>query len=352
MLSVSYEEYYDVIDAVKYQPCVSIIMPFEPKMGQKSAIESRLKSAMNKVKNELQDNYPDEKAVPVFHKLFSLIKNLNYSTHKKSIAVFVSPIIEKVYYLNVPVKEKIIIDESFGIRDLIHSKKEIYKYLVLMLSNERNSIFLGDPSQFTRIVSNTPESIANFTDVSYGKEQLLDKFLQHTDNGLGNILQSYSFPLFVVGTENLVEHFKKLTHNNDRVLYYIHGNYEVAEETEIRKAIIPYLTDWKKVKQQYLLLQLSTYLKTKKLAIGIEEVWTKASLKKGRLLVVEKNYMYPAQCDAEEDIYNSADAENNSYCIKDAVDDVIKKVLESGGDVEFVDKNILKDYQRIALIQY
>ena len=122
MLSVSYEEYYDVIDAVKYQPCVSIIMPFEPKMGQKSAIESRLKSAMNKVKIELQDNYPDEKAVPVFHKLFSLIKNLNYGTHKKSIAVFVSPVVEKVYYLDVHVKEKIIIDESFEIRDIVYSK--------------------------------------------------------------------------------------------------------------------------------------------------------------------------------------------------------------------------------------
>jgi hypothetical protein len=38
--------------------------------------------------------------------------------------------------------------------------------------------------------------------------------------------------------------------------------------------------------------------------------------------------------------------------IKDAVDDVMEKVLETGGDVEFVDEGMLKDYDHIALVQY
>ena len=118
MPSVFYEEDHHVIDDVKYLPCVSVIMPFDPKMGQKAVIENRLKSAMNKVRNELQVSYPYEKAAPVFQKLDSLIQNLNYGTHKKSIAVFVSPLVAKVYYLNIPVKEKVIIDESFEIREI------------------------------------------------------------------------------------------------------------------------------------------------------------------------------------------------------------------------------------------
>jgi hypothetical protein len=34
------------------------------------------------------------------------------------------------------------------------------------------------------------------------------------------------------------------------------------------------------------------------------------------------------------------------------VDDVIEKVLENGGDVEFVDEGVLKDYHHIALILF
>jgi hypothetical protein len=40
----------------------------------------------------------------------------------------------------------------------------------------------------------------------------------------------------------------------------------------------------------------------------------------------------------------------NQFETKDVVGDIIEKVLESGGDVEFVEE--LKDYNRIALIEY
>ena len=59
-----------------------------------------------------------------------IIKNLNFNTYKKSIAIYVSPVFEKVLYLDIAVEEKIIIDESFEIRDLVSCKREIQEYLV------------------------------------------------------------------------------------------------------------------------------------------------------------------------------------------------------------------------------
>jgi hypothetical protein len=82
-------------------------------------------------------------------------------------------------------------------------------------------------------------------------------------------------------------------------------------------------------------------------------VWKAASEKKGRLLVIEKNYVCPArQGDQRENIYISSDLVNNDFHIKDAVDDTIEMVLQSGGDVEFVDEGVLSDYQKIALMEY
>jgi peptide subunit release factor 1 (eRF1) len=37
---------------------------------------------------------------------------------------------------------------------------------------------------------------------------------------------------------------------------------------------------------------------------------------------------------------------------RDVVDDIIERVLEYGGDVAFVNKNVLKKYQHIALIKF
>jgi Bacterial archaeo-eukaryotic release factor family 3 len=356
-------ELRELIEAVHYRPAVSIIMPFEPKMSLKTEITQALKFAADKVELELKENYPDEMSTLVMQKLKAIYKNLNFNTHKKSIAIFVSPVFEKVLYLDIAVEEKIIVDESLEIRDLVYSKKQLHKYLVLLLSSNESRIYLGNSENFVRIVSNTsksvamendaPERVANFSDVTDHKEILMNKFLQHIDNGLDIILNAYHLPLFVLGVDRILGHFKKLTKHTSAVIEYVHGNYEEATTDELKKILQPHITDWQKVKQKDLLNQLEEAAGKNKLAVGMREVWREAMNQKGRLLVVEKNYMYAAQHGgSEEVIYKTIEPYNKFSYIKDAVDDVMEKVLENGGDVEFVDEGVLKDYKHIALVQY
>jgi Bacterial archaeo-eukaryotic release factor family 3 len=215
-------EIREVMNAVSYLPSVSLIMPFEPKMNLKTELSYKLKMAADKIALQLTENYEPEKTKAVLDKLNSLLSGLNYNTYKKSIAVFVSPVFEKVYYLDIPVEEKIIIDESFEIRDLVYSKKQLHKYLILILSAEWTKIFLGNSKEFIRLKSTTPdnvnaiwnqepERVANFSDPSSRKELMLNKFLKYTDEGLGMILKATPLPVFVLGTERTAGHFKKLT---------------------------------------------------------------------------------------------------------------------------------------------
>ena len=364
MNSIVSPEIHEVMETVHYRPAVSIILPFEPKMGSKKELTHSLKIAAGKVEKELLENYPRETAILIMQKLRAMIKVLNFSTHKKSIAIYVSPVFEKVLYLDVQVEEKIIVDESFEIRDLVYSKKQLHKYLVLMLSSRVSRIYLGNTNTFVRILSDTsqsvydyindvPERVANFSDVSERKEILLDKFLTHIDNSLDIILNAYRLPLFIVGTEKILGRFKKLSKHTGTVIDYIQGNYEEATLPELKELLEPRISDWKKVMQKDLLNQLEEAANKKKLVIGMKDVWREAINHQGRLLIIEKNYMYAAQYGSSSDvIYKTTEPYNRFSYIRDAVDDVIEKVLESGGDVEFVDEDILKDYHHIALVKY
>lgn len=357
-------EIKEVMGAVHYRPAVSVIMPFEPKMNLKYGLTHSLKIAADKVELELLENYPDGKGLLVIKKLRGIMSELNYDTHKKSIAIFVSPVFEKVLYLDIAVEEKIIVDESFEIRDLVYCKKQLHKYLVLLLCGKESRTYLGNSNDFVRIVSNTPESlhaylteppekVANFSDAQSRKEMQTDKFLQHIDHALDIILNAYHLPLFVLGEERILGHFKKLTKHSSAVVEYIHGNYEEATLPELKALLQPHITDWKKVNQTDLLNQMEEAEGKKKLAVGVRDVWRQAMNHKGRLLLVEKNYMYAAQHgSSDEIIYEAREPYNKFSYIKDAVDDIIEKVLENGGDVEFVDTDILKDYHHIVLIQY
>src|SRR6185312_1036626 len=81
-------------------PSVSIFLPFNPKMDSKRDITKKLQIAVDKVEQQLFDNFSFEMAMLVMHKLKAILQNLNYSSHKKSLAIFVSPVFEKVFYLN------------------------------------------------------------------------------------------------------------------------------------------------------------------------------------------------------------------------------------------------------------
>lgn len=353
-----------MLEAPRYLPSVSIILPFEPKMSTKPELEYLLKRAIEKAEKDLKTNYPADVTATIMQKIRAQVRELDFSTYKKSIALFVSPVFERVFYLDIPVEEKLIIDESFEIRDLVYSKKEIHKYLVLVISRERSRIFLGNTVQFMRLSSLSAESsaayedevsehLSHFSSPPERKEVLLKKFLHHVDNNLGIILKASPLPLFVMGTERTVGHFKKISRYSNRISAFVHGNFDEAPEPVIRKAIAPHVADWKKIKQRDLLRQLDAAHSARKLTFGVQEVWKEAAHEKGRLLVVEKNYVYACRkCGDGQTIFDKDEINDNSFYIKDAVDDIIEKVLQSGGDVEFVDEGLLKDYQQIALIQY
>ncbi|MBK8610670.1 MAG: hypothetical protein IPL84_12215 [Chitinophagaceae bacterium] len=80
-------------------------------MGLKAKLAHALEMATDKIEGELLENYPNEMSTLLMRKLKTIINNLNFDTHKKSIAIYVSPVFEKVLYLDIAVEEKIIIDE-------------------------------------------------------------------------------------------------------------------------------------------------------------------------------------------------------------------------------------------------
>jgi hypothetical protein len=349
---------------VHYMPAVSILLPFDPKMCIRAEIEHKLKIVLGKVSKRLRADFPAEKAIPVIEKLNRLIENLNYDTHKKSIAIFASPIAEKVFYLDISIKEKIVIDDSFEIRELVLNKINAIQYLILLLNTEHSRMFLAGCSSLVLIKSNIPDNAqdykrdlpgktTHFSDIHEEKEILLDNFMHHMDEGLSLILKAYPLPVFVMGPERVTGHFKALTKNHKNIVQYIHGNFAEVNESVFHDVMKPYLADWRKIQERMILREIDKAQNANKLVTGMKEVWSAATHRKGKLLIVEKDYTCSASLAGNPD---NIELENENtkrpFYIKDAVDDIIEKILENGGDVEFVDNDVLIDNGHIALIKF
>jgi hypothetical protein len=356
MLAEKYKETLPLLLPVKRSPCVSVIMPFEPKMNSREAIDHSLKVVVDRINRELYNSFSKDVADEVLQTLQNVIDHLDYSTHKKSIALYVSGTREKVYYLDIEVREKITTDTSFGIRDVVMNKNDERRFLVLVISGKKEKIYVVTGNKLQLITSNSvthverdlPEPVGNFTDAATIRETRLRKFLRYIDNGLSNVLRFYPMPLFIVTPQKNMGYFQSITKHKKNIAGFVHGNFDNATESELLKALEPQLKNWNVVRENHLQHQLKMARDDNKLTIGIRNVWMRANLKHKQLLIVERNFYCPALLTEKGETVFADGDRNNVIAAKDAVDDVIEKVLANGGDVEFVDD--LKDQNRIALM--
>lgn len=350
----------EVAKQALYLPSVSIFLPYEPKMISKSILNKTIKNALEKVERKVFDSFNYDIAVLVMQKLSGIINNLDSSTHKKTIAIFVSPFFEKILYLNTELEEKIIVGESFHIRDLIKNKKEFHNYLLLKLSAREVNMYYNVSGKMKKIFSTNQDILFSSTGKCWIKEareknpeiyeQRIEKFFHCIDNTLGYILEPYSIPLLVTGNNKLISEFKKVTRHHLSITDYIACNDENNVDS-IEKFLTPYLQDWKKIIEKKFLNKLLLAASNHKLVTGIKDVYKTAKHHGGKILLVEEGYNYPEKyLDSNEIIFKATSSTGKFSYLKDAVDEIIEKVLEEDGEVEFVEEGILKKYDKIALI--
>ena len=348
----------EVLDEIQHHPSICLLLPFEPKMTLKVKLKERLSIASYAVERQLLDKYPGDMAWLMIGKLSAVIAGLNYNTHKKSIAIYLSPVIEKIFYLDMPLEEKVAVDDGFDIRQIVYNKKQDQTCLVMLLSGKESRIYLAKKDGLIRLVTTTARPLqdqgkmAVITDGEDFRKKVLESFLLHADNTLGIILKAYPMSLFICGNGELLQQFKTVTRFGDAVVEYV--DHQVADATvnQIQKILAPHINDWGLVKQSYLLKKLQQAESVNRLSIGVKEVRKASMLYKGSLLLVERNFScHQLQNTGEEILFNVIESNHPFSYIKNTVDGVIEKVLENGGDVEFIDDDLLQKYQHIVLIQ-
>ena len=92
------KDYPDMPGPEESQPSISLILPFELKMNHEKSLFDLLTLSADKIEKELRVSYPEERITPVIKKLRKLIAGIHCRPNNQSIAIFVSPLTEKVYF--------------------------------------------------------------------------------------------------------------------------------------------------------------------------------------------------------------------------------------------------------------
>lgn len=132
----------------------------------------------------------------------------------------------------------------------------------------------------------------------------------------------------------------------------MNGDYEECSLDDLKRLLKLRMADWQQIKQKNLLHQLREAAGKNKLSVGVEDVRCEVINRRGRILLLEKQYLSDTNLLASGELnYKTAESYNKFSCIKNPIDEMIDKVLENGGEVEFVSNGFLEEYSHIALIK-
>jgi hypothetical protein len=85
---------------IPIKPCITLIIPFEGKMKNKTYMDYLLKVKADEIEKQLLNDNPRETVSPLINKLRNTLKTVHCAREGKTIGVFVSPSAEKVYYFS------------------------------------------------------------------------------------------------------------------------------------------------------------------------------------------------------------------------------------------------------------
>lgn len=338
---------------------VSVLLPFEPRSNSKKNIEASMRRLMEQMENQLLQQVSRQQTRQICGQLKQLFDQLDYSAASKSVAFWVSAERGKMFYWNIAVEEAVVISEDFDARRLLAFKKEEKQYLLLVMANHFAGIYLGNGRNLSRLVANAPVSASGgkgidpTADATQQQHIDLQRSVKHFDNALSILLRAYTLPVFIAAPAAHLACFEQISRNasNATALITIPAS---INEFGLKQVMASYISNWQTLKEKRLLAQLEQSLQMGKLAVGVSEVWKAAHQKRGKLLLVEEDYTYPAYLNTFDGIlYTDAIPLNESgRQTKDAVSDAIEQVLASGGKVEIVGNGVLSDYLHVTMICY
>jgi hypothetical protein len=351
-----------LIQQISGYPCVSITLPTHRTAPENRQDPVRVKNLVREAANRLLEEFPKREIEPLLLRLEKLADSIDYNFLLDGLVLYANQDFSKSFMLPFSVPERVIIDETFLTRDLVHALNDSTRYWVLSLSEKPTRLYEGVGDNLSEIQA---EGFPMFhtmpggskslpggkgINISAYRDEYHRKFFRQVDNALKPFMDADRLPLVVVGVDRYHSFFNEVTRYSDLIFGRITGNHDKTSAFELSKLVWPLVEKQLAEQRQQALGELGKAVSDRKVAIEISDIWRKASSGLGHHLLVEQSFEYPARLD--EDSQNLIPAEDVTApdVIDDAVDEIIEFVIGMGGKVTFMEDGQLEEHQRIALI--
>ncbi len=319
----------------------------------KTIIENELKSALEKARQLIDDNN-------VLQNLKTQVDQFLASFDLKHIppglAVYITPEKYLVFHLPFEPREKVIVDTTYEVRDLLLTINRYQPFWVLLISRKETPLYTGVGEELTPV--NDKTLYQTLIDIDYETFTKGDrapdptvlverKFFNALAQRLRYIIHTYlipagNLPVMILCNDKEKNYVNRIVENepfpkeNYKILA---GDYFDPLSEDLRKRYRELVLEWIREEHKRQLARKEEFYKLGRVSAGVEETWKAALLSAVQTLLVKEGFRKEAWTHKDDPFQivfeKPADSENWDYHA-DIVDDLIEEVVKNKGQVFFI----------------
>lgn len=321
----------------------------------------QVKNLVNQAKERLLAENERRAIAPLLSRIDELVDEIDWPHALDGLAIFASDSLCAVQYLPFEVENRVIIDETFATRDVVHALSRSPRYRVVVLSEKPTRLYEGVRDDLEEVVDHgfpmvhegrggeRPLMGGPGVNVSQQRDDAHRQFFRKVDAGLAAAMAGDPTPLVVVGVTRYHAFFDEVSAHTGKVIASLTGAHDKTPAHELGRMAWPEVDKALKERAQAWIGKVNEAVGANRVSSGLVQVWRAAAEGRGATVVVDANYAQPARLSDDGLDLTLVDDPTPMDVLDDAVDDVIELVLQKGGEVVFVDGG-LDRHDRIALL--
>jgi hypothetical protein len=315
---------------------------------------------VRKAIDRLHSEFKKREAAIVVKHMHQLVRGVDWGHTLDGLALLAGK--ERSAAVNLPfrVKPRAVIDETFATRDLVYAFNRAPPYRVLVLSHKPRlydawtAVLDEHTAKPFPIVHRGPGGASKLPggqgiNRSAVRDESLRTFFRSVDDALSALQKANPLPLVVVGVERNLAFYREVTRQAAAIVGMIAGNHDQTSPSALGKLVWPVFDAGATLRRTEALVQLDGAVSAHRHASGIDQVWRAVIGAKCRTLLVEKEFRYPADLSPGGDRLLPYTGKG-AAALDDAVDEVIERAMETGGEVYFYAPGDLAVHQKIAAV--
>jgi hypothetical protein len=313
---------------------LGIVIPFQPTMQDGSTILAVLNYTLETVQIKLEDDCDTVYANNLLARLKGIFGRLNFSTHRKSLAVILTPDEERVIYLNFPVKPEVICNKSVSLIDLVGNMYREPDFYLLLIQKNHAALYHCTGKHLIKAYEQNQKS-------GCGNNDNASHFCRQAFNIIELMNCNHEKPVFVTGNPEQADSFSQL-HSSSQIIFKILPGSNSNKSEKIQSLSTDIIRQWDCWQSKFFAAKINLIQMTKYFSYGIEAVIQSLRKSTDGLLLIDKRFKI---------LLSQSRFGNGHSHLPDEFMRQLEKFLDRGNCIEITASGLLKKYGDIVLLR-